>query len=210
MSDVEQDTQAPVADTPEQHDEPSTNWEKRYTDLQPEYTRASQEAAKYRGLVERAQSGDPDAIRELGFELDTPEEDTSYGTDPNDERISKLEQRLEAQVTEAKQQAQLAQMEQHVERELSSLEGLDDKARDLVVRLAVAMDPTENGMPDIKAAHAELYGFVDHNKAQWAKTKRAPHVSPNGQAGTSTPDIASMDKTQKAEYMAQRLASLEE
>ena len=66
--------QAPVEDTPADLPGPDNgtpgtevNWQERYEHLQPEYTRASQEAAEYRRLITAAQQGDAEAISLLGF-----------------------------------------------------------------------------------------------------------------------------------------------
>ena len=81
---IEQDTPAqdatqdtPEAEAPEQSEQQTQaeiDYEKRYQDLQPEYTRATQEAAQYRQIIELAQQGDPDALEILG--LEAADEDT--------------------------------------------------------------------------------------------------------------------------------------
>ncbi len=214
MSDQETHAEAPTEDTPnDAHtEEQAVNWQQRYESLQPEYTRASQEAAQHRQLVEGLKNGDPEAFQALGLEFADREDTTPDDglEDPYDQRLAALEQRLEEQQTASQQQQQLAAVEQHVEKELGALEGLDESDRDLVVRLAVAMDPTENGMPDVKGAFDSLRSRDSEAQKRWAGTKRAPRVSPTGQAGTQQPDISEMTSSQRREFMAQRLQALED
>lgn len=210
----EQNEQAPVVDTPapaeQQPNESAVDYQQRYQEAQAWGTRSSQEAAEYRRQLDQIKAGDPEALRALGLEIedqeDTFAEDT--GLDPYDQRIAALESRLQEQQDNASQQAQLQQIEQHVEQQLGQLEGLSESDRDMVVRLAVAMDPSENGMPDIKGAFDSLVSRDTEAQKRWATTKRAPRVSPNGQAGTQQPDLTNTEERQA--FMAQRLAALDE
>jgi len=215
MSD--QDPQAPVVDTPdaaiEQHnDEQTIDWEQRHREAQAWGTRASQENAEYRRQLDALRNGDREAFAALGLELADQEEDEDpvqdYGeTDAQYEaRIAALEQRFEQQT----QDARFTQIETHVEKQLDALPDVDEATRDLVVKLAVQMDPAENGMPDIQGAYAALEARDLARQKAWAEGKKsAPRVSPVGQAGTQNPAISEMTPEQRAEFMAQRLHDID-
>lgn len=198
------------------------DWQKRYGDLQPEYTRATQEAAQLRRERELYQamvtSDDPDtrrqAAQELGYQLDDEPDDTQYQDDP----VARLEQQLEElrqQYTGDRQQAQqqqrLAELEAVAEREMDSLgvpkgqEG--NPIRDWIVSRAVALPPNDKGFPDIAAAHQEFEALMLAQKKSWAGTKRAPHISAVGQAGTQAPNLD--DDQQRQAWMADRLADMD-
>src|SRR4051812_39650937 len=68
-------TPAPESTDSQAQTQDTTNWQQRYENLQPEYTRASQEAAQYRQIVELAQRGDREALEFLGLDLADGEED---------------------------------------------------------------------------------------------------------------------------------------
>jgi len=207
------DDQAPVVDTPapaeQQPNESAVDYQQRYTEAQAWGTRVSQEASEYRRQLDAIREGDPEALRALGLEIED-QEDTLVdpGLDPYDQRIAALEARLQEQQDNASQQSQLEQIERHVEQQLGKLDGLDEQDRDLVVRLAVAMDPTEDGMPDVQAAYDSLTQRDTEAQKRWATTKRAPRVSPTGQAGTQQPDLSNAEERQA--FMAERLRALED
>ncbi len=191
------ESQAPDVDTPDpaaaleqQPNESTVDWEKRYQDAQAWGTQRAQEASEYRKIVDGLKSGDPDVFRELGLEFEDPEDTTpDDGDDPYAGRISKLEQQLEEQRSAVQQQQQLQQIESHVERELDKLGELDEEDREILVNLAVTLPPLENGMPNVKAAHDRLQARDTQAQKRWAQSKRAPRVSPAGQAGTQQPDL---------------------
>jgi hypothetical protein len=209
--------------TPEETPDPTTateaeiqqevDWQKRYSDLQPEYTRASQEAAELRRQTEHYQqlltSDDPDTRRQaaeaLGYQLDEPEPEYDEDLDPRvAKRLEELEQRFQQQSTQAQQQERLAELETLTERELDALKvPADDAVRDWIVSRAVALPPTEQGLPDVRAAYAEFEALINAQKKQWASTKRTHQFSAVGTEGTQTPDL---DKRQdRVDWMTQRL-----
>lgn len=223
----EDGAQAPNVETPETAateaapTQQEVDWAKRYSDLQPEYTRATQEAAQLRKQAEAYQalltSEDPDTRRQaaeiLGFEIDEETDDTQH-QDPYDQlraEIQALKGEFSQRAQQEQQQAQIAQMEQHAENEMNSL-GLpqDDSVRDWIVSRAVALPPAQDGMLDIRAAHQEFEALITAQKKQWADTKRTHAVSPVGQAGTQTPDWDAMSRSQRDEYMTERIRSLEQ
>lgn len=130
-------------------EQPDTDWEKRYKDLQSEYTRTTQEAAELRRAQEAQQAdesyvealsdpetqeaalaslteqlGDEQAKEWLeahGFEIEEAEEDDLEFRDPRvDQILSEREQERAAQQQHAVEQAAL-QVEQQMEKDLQQL-----------------------------------------------------------------------------------------
>ncbi len=200
------------ADTPvegtgtAQQQQEQENWQERYQNLQPEYTRATQEAAQLRQWQERLQTDD-EALRtflaERGIELqaDTPE--PGLADDPYAEKIAAMEQRLVAQeeAHQAQQQAQqLAQAEQHFNQQFTSISTdrgtpLDEEEQNAIIGLALTMAPGDDGMPPVKAAYDALEKVWEKRAVEWAKKKPKPthRVSANGAAGEAVPDRATHD-----------------
>lgn len=211
--------QAPEVDTPGTPTDPGNgtpadepNWQERYANLQPEYTRASQEAAQYRSLIEAARQGDAEAIAALGFEIadDETEDDTPFYEDPTAElaaRLEKIEAAEQARQQEAQQEALLARAEAHIGSELASIQGLDKEDEAWVIDRALRLPPV-NGLPDVQTAHAE---FVQWETARQARQEAArqprrvpPPIVAGGQEGTDAPDWDSMTSSQIDAYMAER------
>jgi hypothetical protein len=179
-----------------QTDQQAVDYQKRYDDLRPEFDRRGSRIAeleRYEQAVNDLRSDDADtrarAAQALGlpFEFvdDTPEEDPY--ADPQEQlaaRLEALEQQLQQRGQQEQQAQQIAQIEQHVEQQLAALEGLDDQDRKWIVNTAVAMPPTAEGMPDIRAAFEEFKAWETARQQKWAQTKRAPHVGQVGTAGT--------------------------
>lgn len=204
------------ADQPTQAE---VDWQKRYTDLQPEYTRASQEAAELRQQKELydllLSSEDPDTRREaaeaLGYALEEQQPDPDLEEDPwalDRARLDQLEARLsQADETEFNRQ-QAAQMEAVVDERLDQL-GIDREDQDWVLAYAInALPATPEGLPDLEQAYTAFQGREDARQKAWAKTKRAPHIAANGQAATEVPNLD--DRQQRWEYMTRRLNETEQ
>lgn len=171
--------------------QPEVNWEERYKHLQSDHTRAAQEAAEYRRIVEAARQGDPNAIAELGLALaEEAEDDDDEPLDPRvAAKLQALEERFEAQQQQEQEHARIAEIETAVERELDSLKVSDEELRDWLVSRAIALAPTADGLPDIQAAYQQFEALMTAQKKQWATTKRTHHVSAVGQEGTQVPDL---------------------
>lgn len=221
--------QAPEAETPDagqpgtdQPTQAEIDWAKRYSDLQPEYTRATQEAAElrqkeifYRDLVT---STDPDTRRQaaeaLGFELEAEPDDTQYGDDPVaalQAQIAALQEQYTGDKQQQSQQQQIAHLEQVTEQALDGLKVPDeDGIRDWIVSRAVALPPNEQGFPDVKTAYEEFNALINAQKKSWATTKRAPHIAASGVEGNQAPKLHEMPRDQRDEYLARRLQDLSE
>jgi hypothetical protein len=216
MSDDIQAVEPENADTPEgtgnveQPEVEAVDWEKRYKDVQSEYTRTNQEAKQLRGLFEALQSDDADArlaaAQAIGLEFADDEDDTQYA-DPL-EKLSEKVQQLEGHLTERQQhelqEREVARIEAHVDAQLDAIEGLDKADHDWIVSRAVALPATPDGMPDIQGAHQEFVAWTKGQQARWQQSKRAPHISAVGTAGSpALPTDATHQ--QRVDFMLERL-----
>jgi hypothetical protein len=180
------------APTPEvEASQPETvNWEERYKHLQSDHTRAAQEAAELKRIVDGARQGDPQAIEALGLAL--AEQDETTDSDDAPQYLTRDEwQQYHAQQEAERQQAErVSEIETAVEKQLDDLKVADDSLRDWLVSRAIALPPTADGMPDVQAAYQQFESLMNAQKKQWATSKRTHHVSPVGQEGTQVPDTS--------------------
>jgi len=212
MSDVES-TPAPIEETPAATEQ-TIDWQKRYEDIRPEFDRTNQALSQYQSLVDGLQSEDPDTRAEaalaLGFELvDGAEEEVDEPVDQDTElarQVAELNQWRAQQQQDATEQQQLAQVEAHVDAQMGALEGLDEADRDWVLSRALALDPDDQGMPDVRAAFADLVARDTRKQQAWGKTKKAPSISAVGQEGTQAPNLDNDHERQQ--WMAERLEQL--
>ena len=217
--------QAPVEDTPADLPGPDNgtpgtevNWQERYEHLQPEYTRASQEAAEYRRLITAAQQGDAEAISLLGFEItdsepdDTPEYDEYDPTAELIARLERLEQGISQREAQEQEQELLARAEQHIQSEVAGLQGLDEQDVAWVVDRALSLPLDEQGLPDIKSAHRDFAEWDRGRQERWEqqRKRRAPAPIAGGQEGTDAPNWDEMSRSEQDAYLAARLQALNE
>lgn len=221
--------QAPDVETPDagqpgtdQPTQAEIDWAKRYSDLQPEYTRATQEAAQLRQERELYQtlvtSEDPQARQEaaaaLGFELEAADDDTQFGDDPVaalQREVAQLREQYTGDRAQTQQQQQIAQLEAVTEQALDALKvPEDDGVRDWIVSRAVALPPNAQGFPDVDTAYGEFQALINGQKKAWANTKRAPHIAASGVEGNQAPKLHEMPKDERDEYLARRLQDLSE
>jgi hypothetical protein len=213
MSDLSPEVGADVAGpesgtgTAEQDHEAAVDWQKRYADLQPEYTRATQELAELRRQQELydllVSTDDADTRRQiaeqLGYVLDEePDEPELDPEDPfahYDERLGRIEQSLTQRQQEEQDATYAAEVRRKVDARLDQL-GLDKADQDWVLAYAI------NALPALhrtelpagarhRRAHQAFIAARDGASAKtWAgKTKTAPHLSPHGQAATEVPNL---------------------
>jgi vacuolar-type H+-ATPase subunit I/STV1 len=219
------DEQAPIEGTPEPANTPDqgtgtqeqSNWQERYEHLQPEFTRATQDRDRYRQeaeqtrqLVAALQAEDPQvrqqAAEALGLQLiDEPEDDTQ--SDPNEQlarELAELKQWRDEFTGSQQQEQYVAQIEQSVEQQLDQLGDLSEPQKDWIVSRAIALPPTQDGLPDIQAAHTEFQALINAEKQSWAKSKpRSAFTSAAGQEATQVPDLDKHEN--RVDYMLSRL-----
>lgn len=188
-------------------------YEQRYKDVQAEYTRSQQENAELKQYREWAQvaltSQDPDIQRQayevLGIEVgDESEEDYSDVEEFTDDEpfVSRTEwEQFQAQQRQEQQQAQTAMENEYIadnaraQLEQMGLEEMDDNARLFILnqalslpRLPLAPGHPPSGLLDMKSAYEQFQALMDNQMKSWAKTKRAPYVSPGGLPANEVPD----------------------
>jgi hypothetical protein len=193
------DTPAPGTDATQETQE-QVNWEERYKEAQSWGTRESQKRAELEQQWERLESDD-EALRQLlakrGIELqdETPE----LPDDPTAAELTKFRQELEAlkqSQTQSEQQQQLAVAEAHVASAFTALgekrgAPLSEEEQNAVIGIALTMPAGANGLPPVSDAYGVLEKIREADQQKWAQTKRTTHrVTPNGAAGTQTPDRA--------------------
>lgn len=219
MSD--QEAQAPagepgVDDTPDAGTvaEPQVNWEERYKHLQGDYTRASQEAARYRSLEADLRSDDPEKYRAaaeaFGLQFADYEEDDEH-VDPTEslrKEFDSLKASLETDRQKAQEEAELRRLETFIDSETASL-GLDGPKKDWVISRALNLPwNAENGTPDIRAAAKQFEDELEAEiKKQWRNSKRSSHVSSVGASATQLPDLD--DRKARLAFVKQQLAAEE-
>jgi hypothetical protein len=182
----------------EGHGEPDApeNWEKRYQDLQPAYTKASMEAAELRQQMERLRSDEQaqrEFLAELGYEL--PEDETGIEDDAEIDPISALAQEV-AQLKQAREQeaqaAYWSSLETHVEGALKAYGEergfpLSEEENSLLIGAILTAPKGEDGLPPVKAV-TDMYAQIQDNlKKAWVDSKQAP-AAPTGVAATEMPD----------------------
>ena len=217
------DEQAPTEGTPEHAantpdqgtgtEGQDTDWQERYTNLQPEFTRATQDRDRYRQEVEEykqlaaaLQGEDPEARRQaaerLGLQLIDEPDDTQFA-DPNEQlarELAELKQWRDEFTGSQQQEQYVANIEASVEQQLEQIGGLTDKQKDWIVSRAIALPPTQEGLPDIQAAHSEFSELINAEKQSWAKTKpRSAFTTAAGKEGTQVPDLN--DRQQRVDWM---------
>lgn len=200
-------TPAPES-TDSQAQSDSTNWQERYENLQPEYTRASQEAAQYRQIIALAQQGDPQAIEALGLSLaDSEDDDLEDETQFHDPRVDQLLQAEQMRQYEA----ELDTLEQHVDTEIGKLAKsagyeVSDVEKNLIFS---ALTPKANNPndPDVEAAFKMVTGLRDEHISDYVAKKRRAPLAPSGSPSSHQPDLD--DPEQRRQYWAEQAAALE-
>jgi hypothetical protein len=222
MSDLSPEVGADVAGpesgtgTAEQDHEAAVDWQKRYADLQPEYTRATQELAELRRQQDLydllVSTDDADTRRQiaeqLGYVLDEePDEPELDPEDPfahYDERLGRIEQSLTQRQQEEQDATYAAEVRRKVDARLDQL-GLDKDDQDWVLAFAInALPVTAEGLPDIEQAHQAFIARETERQRRWAAGKKtAPHLSPHGQAATEVPNLD--NRQERQDWMVRRL-----
>lgn len=216
-------TPDPQQGTPE--DASTVDWQKRYSDLQPEYTRATQEASELRQYQEamEALQNDPEAQKAFFAELvDT------YGVDalnewlPDDEEpesddpLSAFDSRLQA-IEHAESQreasAQAAQLEAQLNTEIDTLsqaEGVKFTAdeRELLLDTTVTAMLQTNQAPDVKGAYQRLNAAYKANQERYLASKN-PGGTPPPAGPAGSPDIDLKDPDKRRERGVAVLQALE-
>jgi len=208
-------------------DTQEVNWEKRYQDLQPEYTRTTQQL---RELEQQKQwyelaltTDDPDTQRQafeaLGYEL--PQQEEEFEPVEYDDPIEELRAELGSvrqEVDQRNEAMRLAEegalIREFTDERLNSLEGLAPEDHDMVLAYAINALPPKRlpgvpvPLPDVEGAFEYFQQREVERQKQWAKTKKAPYVMPGGVTADPVPDPgtghnARMNRAMRSVYEAQ-------
>lgn len=214
------DQQAPYVDTPAdagpegasgaaEQTQAEIDWAKRYNDLRPEYTRATQEAAELRQAQQYYElaltSDDADirrqALEALGYQLDESPDDgdveQAYPQDPYDQlrqELAQVQQRVDQREQDDENARQTDLIRSITDERLGQLPDLATEDQDWILAYAINALPAlhEPGvpvpLPDIQAAYDVFNARETERQKTWAKTKRAPYVSSGGRDATEAPD----------------------
>jgi hypothetical protein len=213
-------------EAPGTQEQPQVDYEKRYNDLQPEYTRATQrlsELEQQQQWYELAMTtDDPDtqrqALQRLGYDVPEETEDVEPAEyeDPYDElraEINELREWRDQNQTQAQQAQAFEFLNGHIASEVERLgmAELDDDTRQLVIAQALAGPgvPAPPGaphdeLPDVEAAWNRFQAWRNEEQKRWASTKqRAPYVPPGGLPANEVPNPgtgheARMDRARRA------------
>jgi hypothetical protein len=210
------ETEAPVEDTPTAHEDPAApivDYEKRYKDLQAEFTRRAQRDAERDEQLQQYE----ERLRALQERQPTPQyddDDDVFIEDPSQhpaiqaglQRIAAIE----AQLTQQHEQNTLASREAedyaHIDGELERIERQlkvefnDDESR-IIGREALANRDPLTGKPDVEVAYAAYMRALnlEERKKQWVDSKRGAGAPASGPGAVAVPDLD--DPQQLEEYL---------
>lgn len=200
------ETEAPVEDTPTDHTDPPApvvDFEKRYKDLQAEFTRRAQRDAErdeqlrtYQEQIEALQARQPYSPQ---FDEDDDEE---FYDDPSKhptiqagmQRIAQLEAQLAQQREQDTLQRQADEESHYIDGELDRIESqfkikLDDDESAIIGREALANRDPLTGRPDVEGAYATYHRILEGRKKQWVEGKRSAPAPATGPGAVEVPDL---------------------
>lgn len=220
-------TDPPTADTPTPADtQAEIDYRKRYEDLQPEYTRTTQELARLR----RIEAGeDPDGLKAMleryGLEMpddtedlepDEPEGDVEeFEEEPQDDpRLTRFEQFIEQQEQQQYNQAVQEQWDgwaQYVVEQAKEA-GVELRGRELKGLQIDCMG--QDGMPLPPGPAKKVLDDYLKEREAWieelapkGRRARVPHVPASGQPETGGKDPADMTLEEKNAMAISRLTA---
>jgi hypothetical protein len=207
------DQEGTPAEPEEGKPEGTDDWEKRYGDLQPEYTRATQRLSEYEQLFQAAQQGNPDALAALGLEPAGGDDEEEYldDTERLQQQIAELQQRLDGQDQERQSAAYQEQEDTATLEALTQLEQKDNvelsnEEVELVLGNALAKR-NDDGTPDVNGAYKALRAAQKLYQEKYVESKRAPKVAV-GSAGEEKIDFS--NEEQRRAYMVRQVDALME
>lgn len=184
------------------------DWQERYQNLQPEYTRASQEAAQYRQIFQLASQGDPEAqnwiAEQVGWEVDGQPDDEEE--DPTAALAAQVEQLRQAD-QERQQEARYDAVETDVQGRIEELVkdanlSFENKEHEQAFTTAVFAHLTQhpNGGPDVDGAFKQVTNLMDIAFTSRMAQKRNLSLAPSGSSSTHQPDLD--DPEQRRDHWA--------
>jgi hypothetical protein len=221
MDAVPEDAAPPVVAGPtgtgeaEQAAQAEADWQKRYSDLQPEYTRATQENAELKRQQELydvlISTNDPDTRKMVAEQLGYVLEDEPDATTDDDDPLSAYDRRLAALESQTAQREQQEADNQYAQQVRAAVDerlgqlGIDKADQDWVLAYAInALPANAQGLPDLDGAYAEFQQRETARQRAWAETKkRAPHIATHGQAATEVPNLD--NRQARVDWMTRRI-----
>jgi hypothetical protein len=203
------------------------DWEARYKEVQAWSTRAAQEAAESRRIIEGLGSDDPQvrawAAAQANLEFIDDEAPNTGGQHTEPDRFDLLQYQMQQLIEQQQHQQQLEQQQQeqlayreYADAQMSQL-GVPEQLQDLVAQVAQNMNPVwtpQGQIPDLDGAWqmmlelmsvgAEVPSVRQKVLAGYEQSKQAPHVSSTGQAGVQVPDL-----TDRSERQAKMVADMQ-
>lgn len=207
------DDEAPdTPDTPTPETPADTDWQKRYSDLQPEYTRATQALKDHESIWEDEQALLGRIAEKFPHLMADPEEDTPYD-DEDDEPTPSREPAPDPRVD----RLLAIEAQRQYDADLKKFAGdreLDDDGREWVeARSRHLADKTGKpwGPDHLQKAVDDYFGHIEKaaqaHLARVADSKNAPRTPPSGKAGAKVPNLD--DRREREAYMRQRAAELD-
>jgi PAS domain-containing protein len=200
-------------ETPEVSEAPES-YEDRYKEAQAWGTRAAQEAAMYREIIDAARAGDPEALEYLGYEAG---EDTGKGENEewstDEDQLAKFQQEFQewkAQQEQAQQEARLQEAAQEFYRvEFNRLDPGNDWSESYRRLVAAVGDEhlDSDGLPQLEEAHKALQAEFEAGFKKRVQSKRTPQA-PSGASPSHEPNLD--DREERREYIARRIAQGEQ
>jgi len=191
--------------------------EDRYGNLQPEYTRTTQELATYRereswyDLLLTAEDADTrrQAAEALGLELAEEESQSEDPFAPVNNRLDRIEQSLSQRDQREADTEDAMSLRQIFDAKLGGL-GVTEKDGNWILAYALhALPPVydpefDRPLPDIQAAYQEFNTREDERQKAWAQSKRsAPRIPPDGQSGTEAPNLD--NRQERVDWIVRRM-----
>lgn len=215
--DAASEQEKPAAEPPAEGaaEQPTTDWEKRYNDLRPQFDRNNQVLAAAKG--DHGPEAQIQALQQLGVNVQRPEEEPEEPDlfeDP-DERtqreIAEIREDLQ-QRDEAQEHAEFERLEhQFINGTIDQLEKdenlkLPKEERDWVEAQAKA-NRHESGEPNLKGAFDALKGIKSRARDEYLASKKQAARAPAGAVGEEQIDLSPKNKEQRNAWMAEQLAA---
>jgi hypothetical protein len=193
--------------------EADTDWQKRYSDLQPEYTRATQALKDHESVWEDEQALLGRIAEKFPHLMADPEDETPAYDDEDDETPTHAEPQPDPRVDWlAAREAQ-----RQYDADLTRFAGdrdLDDDGKEWIEARSRQLSDKDGkpwGPAHLEKAVNDYYGHIEKaaqaHLERVANSKTTPRTPPTGRAGTKVPDLD--DRKEREAFMRQRVAEIE-
>lgn len=206
------DEQLPGETGADEPNESTVDWERRYKDTHSSWNTLNEQMRRFESdpnaLIEFIQEKHPDLLADEDEEPDTFEEDDFE--DPRDAEIAQLKQQL-GQVTNWQQDVEAERGERRFNNDLKKAWGDEDIDPDVRTMIKSRTAELGNNPDALKKAVEEWRTLERKLKGehidQVTRSKKAPHVSAGGQAGTQVPTLDTHED--RRAFYRQRIAEIQ-